>query len=415
MMQSILKASRRQKALAAVAALAVASVGLYALAHSSRKVPALPTFQVKRGEFLDVIQFRGELKAMKSKTIIAPANAGDLQILKLVPDGAQVKVGDVVVQFDPTLTQQSLAQNESTLKSSRAEIEQVRAQGRLTVEQDTTALVKARYDLAVAKLDASKSEVVSRIEGEEANLKVADAEQALRQAETQIKTDQSVDVSAIDSKKQASNKANYDAERARKSLAAMTLKAPASGTISLLKIWHNGDQTPFKAGERAWPGTAIAELPDASSLRVTARVDETERGRLAVGQPVTLQIDAIADREFTGKVERIGTIASSDFSGGWPFPRNFDIEIAIDQNDTRLKPGITIQATVIVDRIANAITIPAQASFVKSGQTVVYVWTGSAFKERAIQIEKRSRDRILVGNGLHAGDLVSLKDPTVKE
>jgi multidrug efflux pump subunit AcrA (membrane-fusion protein) len=114
-------------------------------------------------------------------------------------------------------------------------------------------------------------------------------------------------------------------------------------------------------------------------------------------------------------VERIGTIASSDFSGGWPFPRNFDIEIAIDQNDTRLKPGITIQATVIVDRIANAITIPAQASFVKSGQTVVYVWTGSAFKERAIQIEKRSRDRILVGNGLHAGDLVSLKDPTVKE
>ena len=415
MMQPILKASRKQKALAAVAALAVASVGLYALAHSSRKVPALPTFQVKRGEFLDVIQFRGELKAMKSKTIIAPANAGDLQILKLVPDGAQVKEGDVVVQFDPTLTQQSLAQNESTLKSSRAEIEQVRAQGRLTVEQDTTALVKARYDLAVAKLDASKSEVVSRIEGEEANLKVADAEQALRQAETQIKTDQSVDVSAIDSKKQASNKANYDAERARKSLAAMTLKAPASGTISLLKIWHNGDQTPFKAGERAWPGTAIAELPDASSLRVTARVDETERGRLAVAQPVTLQIDAIADREFTGKVERIGTIASSDFSGGWPFPRNFDIEIAIDQNDTRLKPGITIQATVIVDRIANAITIPAQASFVKSGQTVVYVWTGSAFKERAIQIEKRSRDRILVGNGLHAGDLVSLKDPTVKE
>jgi multidrug efflux pump subunit AcrA (membrane-fusion protein) len=407
MKQWLMKADRKQKALAALAALALSSAGLYALVHSAKKTPVLPTFQVKRGEFLDVIQFRGELKAMKSQTIIAPANAGDLQILKITPDGTQVKEGDVVVQFDPTQTQQNLAQYQSTLKSSQAEIEQIRAQGRLTVEQDTTALVKARYNLAVAKLDASKSEVVSKIEGEEANLKVADAEQALRQAETQLKSDQSVDLSAIDSKKQASKKADYDAERARKSLAAMTLNAPASGTISLLKIWHNGSETIFKAGERAWP--------DASSLRVTARVDETERGRLAVSQPVTVLLDAIADRQFTGKVECIGTIASSDFSAGWPFPRNFDIEIALDQSDPRLKPGMTVQATVIVDRIPDAITISAQASFVKSGQTVVYLWNGSAFEEHPIQIERRSRDRILVASGLREGDLVSLKDPTVKE
>jgi HlyD family secretion protein len=144
-------------------------------------------------------------------------------------------------------------------------------------------------------------------------------------------------------------------------------------------------------------------------------VDETERGRLAVSQPVTLQLDAIVDRQFSGKVERIGTIASSDFSAGWPFSRNFNIEIVLDQSDPRLKPGMTVQVTVIVDRIPEAITIPAQASFVKSGQTVVYLWNGSVFEERAIQIERRSRDRILVANGLRSGDLVSLKDPTVKE
>jgi len=71
--------------------------------------------------------------------------------------------------------------------------------------------------------------------------------------------------------------------------------------------------------------------------------------------------------------------------------------------------------TVIIDRIANAITIPAQASFVKSGQTVVYVWTGSRFEQRVIQIERKSRDRILVASGLRAEDLVALKDPTEKE
>jgi multidrug efflux pump subunit AcrA (membrane-fusion protein) len=144
-------------------------------------------------------------------------------------------------------------------------------------------------------------------------------------------------------------------------------------------------------------------------------VDETERGRLAVSQPVTLQLDAIADRQFSGKVERIGTIATSDFSSGWPIPRNFDLEIGIDQADARLKPGMTVQINVIVGRVPDAITIPAQASFLKSGRTVAYVWNGSAFEERVIQIERRSRDRILVSSGLKQDDLVALQDPTGTE
>jgi RND family efflux transporter MFP subunit len=352
---------------------------------------------------------------MKSVTITAPSNAGDLQILKIATDGTQVKKGDTVVEFDPSKTEQDLARDQSTLKSSQAEIEQVRAEGRLNEEVDTTAAMKAKYDVDLARLDASKSEVVSRIEGAEANLKVADAQQGLHEAEEKLKSDTAIDQATIEGKKHASRKADFDAQRAETALTAMTLRAPSDGTISLLSIWHNGGESTFKAGERAWPGTPIAELPDAASMRVAARVDETERGRLAVAQPVTLQLDAIADRQFSGRVERIGTIATSDFSSGWPIPRNFDLEIGIDQADPRLKPGMTVQITVIVGRVPDAITIPAQASFLKSGRTVAYVWNGSAFQERVIQIERRSRDRILVSSGLKQDDLVALQDPTGKE
>jgi HlyD family secretion protein len=405
----------KRRTVIVVCVLAAASAAVFGVAHYSTKAPVVPTFQVKRGEFLDALQFRGQLKAMKSVTLTAPANAGDLQILKIIADGSQVKKGDDVVEFDPSKTQQDLAQDQSSLKSSQAEIDQARAAGRLTEEADTTAVMKAKYDVEVAKLDASKAEVVSRIEGAEANLKLADAQQALHQADEQLKSDITVDKSTIEDKKNTSRKADYDTQRAQNALAAMTLKAPADGTVSLLSVWHMGGEGPLKAGERAWPGMPIAELPDAASLRIAARVDETERGRLAVGQPVTLQLDAIADRQFTGKVERIGTIATADFTSGWPIPRNFDLELAIDQADSRLKPGMTVQITVIVDRVPDAITIPAQASFAKSGQTVAYVWNGSAFQERAIQIERRSRDRVLISSGLKPGDLVALKDPTGKD
>ncbi len=75
---------------------------------------------------------------------------------------------------------------------------------------------------------------------------------------------------------------------------------------------------------------------------------------------------------------------------------------------------MTAQIVVIVDRVANAISIPVQATFMNSGQSVAYVWNGSAFEERAIRIQRRSRDRALIESGLLPGDTVALKDPTLK-
>ncbi|MFI5126206.1 MAG: hypothetical protein ACHQJX_05220, partial [Candidatus Acidiferrales bacterium] len=78
----------------------------------------IPSALVQRGEFTDYVQLRGQAKALKSAIISAPYQAGDLQIIKLAQNGAQVKKGDVVVEFDATTLKQTLAQDQSTLKSS---------------------------------------------------------------------------------------------------------------------------------------------------------------------------------------------------------------------------------------------------------------------------------------------------------
>jgi RND family efflux transporter MFP subunit len=276
-------------------------------------------------------------------------------------------------------------------------------------------VLKARYDVEAAKLEASKQEIVSKIEGEEANLKLADAEQKLREAETKQKSDQTLNKATIESTEQASKKAAFDVARAERSLTLMTLRAPSSGTISLLQHWTGSSDAPWRPGDRTWPGAPIAILPDATTLRISSRVDETERGRLAPNQPVTVQLNSIPDRQFTGHVSQIGAIASMDFTSGWPITRNFTLEIVLDQTDSRFKPGISGQVTVIVDRVPNAITIPAQAMFQKSGQNVAYVWRGTEFEERNIEVGRKSGDRIMVASGVSAGDQVALRDPSVKE
>jgi HlyD family secretion protein len=415
MIQRFRQLSTQGKAMAIVIILLAGSGVLLGAARLGKRSPTVPTIEVKRGEFLDSAQFGGEVKAMKSVTISAPAEAGDLQIVKLLPEGTAVKAGDVVVDFDKTKTEQDLAQFRSALKSAEAEIGQARAQARLAEEEDKTAVLKARYDVQAANLEASKQEIVSKIEGEEAKLKLADAEQKQREAETKQRSDQTLSQATIESKEQASKKAKYDVERMERALTQMTLRAPSAGTISLLQHWSGSSMTAYRPGDRAWPGAAIAELPDATTLRISARVDETERGRLAAKQSVTVQLNAIPDRQFTGHIEQIGAIASLDFSGGWPITRNFILEIVLDQTDSRFKPGITGQVTVIVDRVQDATTIPVQAMFQKSGQNVAYVWRGAQFEERAIDIGRRSGDKIMVAKGVNAGDQVALRDPTAKE
>ena len=406
---------KQRRAMVVVAVLLVSSVAIFGLVRFSRRSSTIPTFDVNRGEFVDTVQLRGEVKAMRSVTVSAPAEAGELQILKIANSGSEVKKGDMIVEFDKSRTQQDTAQDQSALKSAQAAIDQVRAASRLTEEEDQTAITKAQYDVEVAKLDASKQEIVSKIEGAEANLKVANAQQKLHEVEEKLKADRAVIHANVDSKLDASRKAAYDLERTQRALATMTLVAPSSGLVNLVSVWHAGGEAPFKPGERVWAGAPIAELPDVSTLRVAARVDEADRGRLAAHQPATVQLDAIPERQFTGNLEQIGTIATMDFSAGWPILRNFNLQVALDQKDARVKPGMTAQITVVVDRIPDAITIPVQASFQKSGQTVAYVMEGSKFREQPIEVSRRSRDRILVSRGLRAGDRVALQDPTVKE
>src|SRR5271169_378892 len=209
----------RRKAMAVVLLVLAGSGVVLGAVRLGKRAPTVPTIEVKRGEFLDSLEFRGEVKALKSVTISAPSEAGDLQILKVSPEGTVVKSGDVVVEFDKTKTEQDLAQFRSALKSAEAEIGQAKAQARLAEEEDKTTVLKARYDVEGAKLEASKQEIVSKIEGEEAKLKLADSEQKLREGETKEKADEKLNQAAIESKVQASGKAKYDAERAERSLA----------------------------------------------------------------------------------------------------------------------------------------------------------------------------------------------------
>ena len=403
----------RKKALAVAVVTVIGGLvfGGFRLANSAVN---LPTTEVQRKEFVDYLQIKGEVKAIRSAVIAAPYGAGDLQILRIVTNATKVKKGDFLVEFDATTVKEKLAEDKSAVKSAEAEIQQSRAAARLKEEQDLTDVMTARFDTEKARMDASKQEILSIIEGEQAKLKLADNEQKQKETEAKLKADRAAGVSDLASKQQKLDQAVYQVKLDERNLQSLTLRAPLDGVVALQNHWQpQGSPTTFKPGDRAWPGADIAELPDSSALKIVARVEEAERGQLKLSQPASIQLDALPDRSFDGHVTAISPTASLDFSAGWPVPRNFSVELGLTESDPRLTPGMGATVRIAVDRVPDGIVIPASALFRKAGRTVVYVRRGSKFAETPVEVARQSGENALIAKGLQPGELLALKDPSL--
>jgi HlyD family secretion protein len=389
--------------------------GGFVMASRAAVAPDVPMTDVTKGDFVDYVQLRGDIRPAKSIIMSAPTQAGDLQILKLAKNGSAVKSGDVLVEFDATTLKQRMQEKQSELKQSDAEISQVQAQQKITQEQDQTAVMKARYDVERAKLDLGKRDLVSKLEYEQAKLALADAEQKLLESEEKAKSNKTAADADIVAKHRKRDKARFDLERAQSGLDALLIKAPTSGVVNILPNYRTGGmfggEVEFREGDRAWPGANIVELPDLSSIHLEARLDESDRGRLKVGQSATVKIEAVPGKDFAATVDLISVLAKVDFSSGWPPVRNFDLGLVLKDPDPRIRPGMTATARIATDRVPGQLLAPSEAVYQHDGRPVVYRLHGSMFDETRIDVARRGREQVAISGGVEAGDKLATRRP----
>ena len=282
-------------------------------------------------------------------------------------------------------------------------------------QQDAQALVKARYDVDRARLDLGKKDIVSPVEYEEAKLALADAEQKLKEVEAKNASNRAGSDAEILGKKRKRDKAKYDVDRTAESLAALTLRAPEDGTVNILDNPRSGgpfsNGVEFREGDRIWAGAAVLELPDLSTIHLEARLDESDRGRLRVGQTATVKIEAVPGKDFTARVDLISVLARVDFSSGWPPVRNFDLGLVLKDHDARIRPGMTATARIAADSLPNMTLVPAETIFQHNGRPVVYRLRGSKFDEQPIEIVRRGREQAAVSAGVAPGDKLATHRP----
>jgi multidrug efflux pump subunit AcrA (membrane-fusion protein) len=390
------------------AAVTLAAMNLYTPA--AREVP---TARVERRDFLDTVRARGEVKSARSAKVVTPATP-NLTIVRLAENGKPIKKGEIVVAFDSSAQEDQFIERRTTVREVDSEILQAEAQHAIADEQNAMATMQAEYNVERAELEASKQEILSEIEGLKNRIDVTIAEGVLSQEKTKAEaTDlsQRADLRRIEEKK---DKATRDLETTQAYLGSMVLRAPADGIVHIMTnnraSGSFGTSRPrFQEGDTVWTGATIAEIPDLSSLQVEFRVEEIDRGRVEVGQPVRIRVDAVADLLMEGEVQWMSPIATLVFRR-FPPEKNFPAQASIRELDPRLRPGMSATVEVIVDRRPDELVIPNKASFQIEGQPSVYVQSGVGFRPQPIEVVARNSTEIVV-RGVEEGQVIALENP----
>src|SRR2546427_2039052 len=345
-------------------ALACRGAGLAAYRLTGTTEVDVPVAKVRRADFVISVRVRGEIKSTRSVILTAP-QVPETRIVKLAESGRAVKKGDVVVEFDAAQQEQNLLERTTTVRTAESEIVQTKASHTIDNEADAMNLMMAQYNVERAKLEASKAEIVSEIEGEKNRIQVGVSQGEQKQVETSIearKVSHTADLERLDQKK---DKTLRDVEQAKTYLSKMVIKAPLDGIVNVLPNFKSGGsfgQSPpgFKEGDRAWTGAAIAEIPDLSEMRIELKLEEVDRGKLKVGQQVKIRVDAIPEKEFVAEMDWISPIAQLVFRV-FPPEKLFPARATLRNLDPRLRPGMSASCEIIVEKQPGVLLIPSRA------------------------------------------------------
>jgi len=281
-----------------------------------------------------------DLARLDDETQRARVRAAAAEIEGLVARGRAL---DIEIETLDGQTRLRIAQARDGLLEAAARVEQARA------TCDQAARDEARYT------ELAKRKVVPEKRAEEARLALALAKEACKEAEAaRDKVTKSLELARLDRRRLEARRAEREAldrdlVRAEAALAEQRtyleefdVRAPVAGTILTRTV---------ELGERVVGGTPLFTLVDLGKLYVKVYVPEPRIGRIALGQPAEVQVDAYPDRDFRARISRIAQQA--EFT-----PKNvetreervklvFAVEVALEENPGGLlKPGMPADATL---------------------------------------------------------------------
>ncbi len=356
--------------------------------------------------------------AEKELAIQRDQNESDIRKAELAFELAQLdlekyKLGDWVQQR----REAELAVDEADQVLRRAE-EKFETSKKLHAQKfyTKTELDADEFEYYKAKVSLEKAKLANKILVEYTHKKdLQKAESDVEEAEKELARTEKAAAA-----KEAKAQADKEAKQARLKLIQDRLAklreqkektkiyAPGPGLVIYHKA-HRWDDRRIAKGSTVHERQTLIELPDPSKMLVVVRVHESKTNQLKIGLKARVEIEGLPDREFTGEVTKIAAVADSNSWWLNPDLKAYATEIALDQTDPRLKPGITAKAEILVAELNDVLAVPVQAVFSKAGKSYVFAERGDDQPEPVeVQLGLASAEYVEIHQGLQPGQRVFL-------
>ena len=280
------------------------------------------TDMVTEGTFTTTVEAKGQLKPI-SASVVSPSVDGTVEQIN-VQAGQSVNEGDVVM----TIKNDELDRN---------------------VAEAQRAVAAAQEDLANAQKAAAAAQAAPMTDADGASA-AAGASAA------------STDTSAVSAAQRSLASAQANLEQANAKAAGRTVTAPSSGSIVELnaKVGATVTGGMIMGESDTSGGKQCMQIADLSKMKVTVQVGEKDIAKIAVGQSANVTYPAFPDIVSQGTVTAIASVANSDsnYGGG---SVTFNVDILIEAPDSRLKPGMTAEVSVVTEQLDDVVMVPTMA------------------------------------------------------
>jgi len=173
----------------------------------------------------------------------------------------------------------------------------------------------------------------------------------------------------------------------------------------------NSSQEAIQEGATVRERQAILTIPDMREMAIKVNIHESAVQRVAVGQAVSVSIDAFPDQQLTGIVTKVAVVADSANAFMNPDLKVYPTTIKIDGTHDWLRPGMSAEVEILVNRLSDVVYVPVQAVTYFDDKRVVYVSNGYSSERREIEVGTFSESFIEITSGLRAGEKVLLLPP----
>jgi HlyD family secretion protein len=331
----------------------------------------------------EVAAAEANLRAIEAQAGAAAANRDQL---RSGPTGAEIAAAEAQVAAMESQYKSALIVHDRTINVEKEKDQTKREQVfyDLYTAEKALAAAQAQLDDLLAGADADA------VRAAQANVSASVAQGDAAQARLDLllagaTTEQILDVEAQIAQAEAA------LELVELSLERATLYAPFDGMVAEVNV---------TAGEMAATLPAVVLL-DVSSFHVNSSVDEIDVGRLELGQTAQVTLDAFPDAEISGVVKRIAPAATIE--GGVVY---YDVVVDLDPTAVPIRAGMTANATITVDELADVLKIPTWVVRVDqdTGQTYVHKRAEDGFERVDVVLGVRYEGVAQVLSGLSEGD-----------